>query len=123
MLKVIVMLKKRQDMSDADFRKHYEEIHAPLGLSLMPRCRRYFRKFVTSKGSKSSPVVDDAFDVITEAWFESQEDYDETLREMQGKRDALDEDEHNLFDRPATRYYVVAAEGESAIAGRSDPSD
>jgi uncharacterized protein (TIGR02118 family) len=115
MYKVVVMLKKRAGMSDSDFRKHYEDIHAPLGLSLMPRARRYTRKYLDSGGSKSSPTVDDAFDVITEAWFQTEEDYLATIAEMQSRRDELDQDEFNLFDRAAARYYVVVNEAESVI--------
>ena len=118
MYKTVVMLKKRAGMSDTDFRKHYEEIHAPLGLSLMPRACRYARKYVTSRGSKTSPVVDDAFDVITEAWFETRDDFEQTITEMRDRRAALDADEFALFDRDATRYYVVVEETESAIPAK-----
>lgn len=116
MFKYIIMLKRKTGLSDEAFGRHYEEVHAPLGLSLLPTARRYSRKYVRSRGSKFSPVVDDAFDVITEVWFDDQQAWEQAMSSI-SKEDAalLTEDEFKIFDREATRYYVLIDEQDSAI--------
>lgn len=116
MFKLMIMMKKKPGMSAEDFRAYYEGTHAPLGLSIMPLARHYRRHYLDSRGSKASPVVDDAFDVVTEVWFDSLADYERTKRKIAPEDKArLQADEFNLFDREATRYYGVAEESESAI--------
>ena len=117
MIKLIVMLKKRRDISVQDFVRHYEQIHAPLGLGLMPSVVRYTRKYLESRGSKASYSVDDAFDVVTEVWFSSRDDYENSMDAIRTSAGAaqLIEDEHKIFDREATRYYLITGECESAV--------
>jgi len=117
MIKLVVMLKKHSDISVEEFERHYEEVHAPLGLRLMPSALRYIRKYLDSRGSKASPTVDDAFDVITEVWFASLNDYEQAMSAIRTSAGAaqLIEDEHKLFDRAATRYYLITEERESTV--------
>ena len=118
MIKLVVMLKKRPDISVEEFERHYEEVHAPLGLRLMPSALRYARKYLESRGSKASPIVDDAFDVVTEVWFASLDHYEQAMDAIRTSAGAAEliEDEHKLFDREATRYYLITDERESAVS-------
>lgn len=67
MLKIIVMLKRNPALSPEQFRKHYEEIHAPLAGKTFPFIRKYVRNYVKPFPSAGS---EPRFDCITEQWFD-----------------------------------------------------
>ena len=117
MFKFVVMLKKRQDLSFEAFRDHYERIHAPLALGMMPRVRRYARKYVQAEPGRRPAQINPDVDVITEVWFDSRADYEATMAELKGSPDLarLAADEPNLFDTSRTCYFTVLEERESPI--------
>ncbi|VVP86830.1 hypothetical protein PS918_02861 [Pseudomonas fluorescens] len=109
MYKCIALLKKRADLSRDQLIDYYENNHAPLIKSLFPGIVQYRRNFLDLEGaflSKTSPID---FDVVTEIWFEDRAAYDVFLAEN-AKPDVarrIAEDEANVFDRSATRMFVV----------------
>lgn len=106
MYKILLFLKRRPDMSVADFREYYEGSHVPLCRRYISGVDRYVRRFLDPLTSADTGRVDDMpFDVITELWFK-----DETAFRMTAERfssgqvpDEIVADEMKLFDRQASR--------------------
>jgi hypothetical protein len=104
--KVLYILKRRQGISHEEFIDHYENIHAKLVKIACPRAKRYFRKYlepIPDNGSRYDqtvpPANSQAFDVITEIWFESKDQFDS----VPGMNDpelvrVINEDEDKLFE-------------------------
>jgi EthD domain len=113
MIKMVLLLKRRAGMSFADFTTYYETRHAVLGASLLPRAARYRRSFLQPMGDAAA----DAYDCITEVWFENQADMDASLAFTQRPDNAarLVEDEENLFDRSKIQFYIIDSECESEL--------
>ena len=66
MVKVITLIKRKPGLSREEFIKHYEEVHAPLGLKHFPTFRRYARNYVITPPGAEEPD----FDCITEIWYD-----------------------------------------------------
>ena len=67
MFKVISMLKRNPALTPEQFRKHYEEVHAPLAKKTFPFIRKYVRNYVKPFPSAGK---EPRFDCITEQWFD-----------------------------------------------------
>lgn len=109
MIKVIALLRRKAGLSREAFIANYETRHAPLILSLLPGIVDYRRNYVDLEGALESPVAAIDFDSVTEMTFASREAYDSFLAHA-GKPDvaaAIASDEENVFDRSATRVFVV----------------
>lgn len=65
MIKVIVLLTKKEGMSRDDFRRYWREVHGPMG-GRMPGVRRYIQNHVVADGAP--------YDGIAELWFDSPAD-------------------------------------------------
>lgn len=118
MFKMMVMLRRKPGMSDADFRTYYEEKHAILVRRSAPTVRRYVRNYLTPIGTPDyAPDESGAVDCIAEAWFESDAAFAAALAEMaaSGADKAITADEEQLFDRGAIRWFR-AEEVESDLA-------
>lgn len=109
MYKCIALLKKRSDLTRDQLIDYYENNHAPLIKSLFPGILQYKRNFLDLDGAFLSQTATIDFDVVTELWFEDRAAYDVFLAEN-AKPDVarrIAEDEENVFDRSATRMFVV----------------
>jgi len=67
-VKTVFLLKRKPGLSPAEFREHYEEVHAPLEISLLPNIRKSVRNYIT-KNVMPASVEEPDFDCITEIWF------------------------------------------------------
>lgn len=67
MIKRFVILRRIFGLSIDDFRKHWEDIHAPL-FSKVPGVKKYTQYHVTSQNKDDT---DDPIDGIAEIWFDS----------------------------------------------------
>jgi 3-phenylpropionate/cinnamic acid dioxygenase small subunit len=105
-LKVIALLRKKPGISRDAFIAYYETHHAPLILRLLPNIEEYRRNYV-DRASAFTSAID--FDSLTEMRFASRPAYDAFLAAAADPRTAalIAEDEENLFDRSATRMFVV----------------
>lgn len=109
MIKVIALLRKKPGMTREAFIARYETRHAPLILSLLPHIADYRRNYVDRKGAfAASPDAID-FDSVTQLRFASRAHYDAFLAAAEEPETArlIAEDEEALFDRAATRMFVV----------------
>ncbi len=69
MFKSISLIKRKPGMSLEDFKRYYEEVHAPAALKRFP-IRRYVRNYVVVPPGAPEPD----FDCITEFWYDNKED-------------------------------------------------
>ena len=113
-MKMIVMFRRRPDLTAEQFREHYETRHAPLALRLFPYIEEYRRNYIRHDLAhrraqpEGAPATLD-FDVITEIRFAGREDYDRMVRDMANPsiRDQVIEDERKFLDRTATVVFLV----------------
>jgi uncharacterized protein (TIGR02118 family) len=63
------LVRRRADLSFADFEAHYRERHAPLTRIHHPGIARYVQNFIEPQGAESEPI-----DAISELWFRSEDD-------------------------------------------------
>jgi hypothetical protein len=68
--KVMLFVRRKDGLTREQFRRRYEEGHAPLARKVLPQLRRYVRNYVTD-----SPGWEADFDVIIEFWFDSERDH------------------------------------------------
>ena len=65
MLKFIVVIYKRPDLTQERFRRHLQEIHGPLAKNL-PGLRKYIQNFVCPDPKRKPP----AWDAVVELYFD-----------------------------------------------------
>lgn len=109
MIKVIALLRRKPGLSREEFIAYYETRHAPLILSLLPGIAEYRRNFVSREGAFESAVAAIDFDSVTEMRFADRAAYDRFLEASARPEiaQAIADDEENVFDRAATRMFVV----------------
>jgi uncharacterized protein (TIGR02118 family) len=83
MLKVISLLKRREDMTLDEFRHWAMELHPPFGLKL-PGIRRYFMSVVL----EDSPDL--PYHAVSEFWFDHKEAMQAAFATPEGKAAAED---------------------------------
>ena len=107
MVKAIALLKRKPGLSPEEFRKHYEEIHAPLAKKLFPFMRKYVRRYVIA--APFSPAdTEPKFDCITEEWLDDTEAFKRMLDiYMSEAGRPIREDEKELFDMTKMEYFLV----------------
>lgn len=116
MLKAIVLLKRRSDMSREDFIDYYENKHVPLVRQLLPTIGHYSRNYldldISPKQHESVSEVTAPppyFDVITEIWFEGQSAYDQFVADLLDPEVSrrLQQDEANFLDRRVIQTFMA----------------
>jgi len=123
MLKQVVLLKRRDGMSMEEFIDYYENHHAKLGVRYMPLARRYVRRYVRpEKNPITGEVVELDFDVVMEIWWNTRQDFEETMKQI-GAGEAhrlFYEDEEKLFNSHNNRVFTVEEHESDMAAGSSD---
>lgn len=104
MLKIMILIKRRADMSMEEFIDYYENHHAPLGLRAIPNMKGYTRRYLTPLGSEDLP-----FDVATEIVFDDEADFEQAMGYLNepATRAAVDADEERLFDRSSITFMKI----------------
>jgi len=117
-VKAIFLLKRKFGLTHAEFREHYEEVHAPLEIGLLPNIRKSVRNYVTTNVMPDS-VEELDFDCITEIWFDDNLDGVQAVIDAAtgggGSNQALRHSGKVFLDTPKTVYLIVE-EVESEIA-------
>ena len=90
-IKQVDILRARPGMSREDFIAYYENVHAPMAMRLLtkngkPLFARYVRNFVVPRGNfemahVEGPQAEVDFDVMSEFWYWSQDDFDVLARQ------------------------------------------
>ncbi|MFC1944067.1 EthD domain-containing protein [Chloroflexota bacterium] len=64
MIKTMILFKRKPDLSHEEFVRHYEEVHAPLGIKCLPNMKGYVRNHIITAPGAEKPDLD----CITEVW-------------------------------------------------------
>lgn len=109
MIKLIVAIRKRADMSVEDFQHHWRTQHAAL-VKKSPATLKYVRKYVQChtvlEQYKDGEV---AFDGTAELWFDSAADKDAFFSDPDYLRDVRP-DEERFADMTETLFFVTREE-------------
>jgi uncharacterized protein (TIGR02118 family) len=115
MFKLIIMARRKPGTSMEEFRDYYEKRHSVLVRKITPMMRRYRRNYLTPLESALAAGDPSSYDCVTEAWFDSEADFQRGLQSLMAdteKTKELAKDEENLFDRSMIRIFT-AVEAES----------
>ena len=116
MLKAVVLLRRRADLTPEAFREHYENNHVPLVRKLLPTIGRYVRNYLdltsVSAGRQEAGAAkapEPYFDVITEIWFDGDAEYQAFVDALSDPdvSGRLQEDEERFLDRSIVQTYPV----------------
>src|SRR5271169_125079 len=100
MLKFMVVIYRRRNLTSAEFRRHLEDIHGPLAKNL-PSLRRYVQNFVAADPKRESP----GWDAIVELYFDNWAAMEAAWASPQGA--ASDADLPAFADLTRTAWSVV----------------
>jgi hypothetical protein len=128
MFKIIVTMKKRADLSTAEFERYYNDRHLPFLKEILPpvsgKSRVHYRNFprlddpfldlfLDGRGVVSDP----SFDCMTEVIYEDRESAIEYFKNFfsSGKLKSIKEDEGNFVDLDTVKFHVVECIESSRI--------
>ena len=103
MIKVILLLRKRDDLSPEAFRRHWRETHAPL-LAQLPGLERLTFNYALPGPDGAAPE----YDGVSEDWFASAEPMQAAFASPAGQ--AVFADSANFLDLAGLRMFVVEEE-------------
>jgi uncharacterized protein (TIGR02118 family) len=117
MIKLIVAIRRRRDMSAEDFHSHWRSQHAAL-VKNCPATLKYVRRYVQCHTIPEQYADGEAdFDGTAELWFESVADKDSFFSDPLYLRD-IRPDEERFADMAETRFFVT--EEETVFERESD---
>ena len=105
MIKQIVFLKKREDLSMQDFMDYYENQHSQLSRKMgapapMPNAQRYVRRYVKPEANPlTGEVIHPGYDCIMEIWWNTRADFEASMKAIGNPEflEARKADELKLF--------------------------
>ncbi len=100
MLKFVVVLYRRSDLTPSQFRQHLQHVHAPLAKNL-PGLKHYKQNHVTEDPRRKHP----GWDAVVELYFDDRASMEAAWASPQGA--ASDEDLPNFVDMTCTTWSVV----------------
>ena len=100
MLKFMVVVYRRPDLTPEQFRRHFEQIHGPLARNL-PGLKKYVQNYVGADSSRESP----GWDAIVELYFDNRGAMEAAWASPQGA--ASDADLPLFADITRTTWSVV----------------
>lgn len=113
--KLLIFIKRREDLSVKEFQQYYEDHHRKLGEASAVQSTMFYyvrRYLVPVDGAELE------YDVVTECWFKDKQIFD-MLTASLGRGEVapeVAEDEARFMDRSKTRF-VTVVECESDLAG------
>lgn len=110
MLKQVVLLKRKPDMSRDEFIDYYENTHSKLIAPILPMLERYVRRYVCPEVNPITGAAEELdFDVVSEFWWRSRADFDAAMQKLAtGETHRLIwEDEENIFASHNHRSFTV----------------
>ena len=115
MIKLVMCLSRREDMTREEFQDYWLNNHGPFFLKNADAMRA--KKYVQShtldtplnEGMRSSRGMLPEYDGVAEVWFESEEDLVEAMSSTEGQNlsAALLEDEGNFIDHSKSSAFIV----------------
>lgn len=115
MIKLVMCLRRRADLSRAEFQDYWQNQHGPFFQknAATMRSRRYVQSHTIDSplndGMRESRGMLGEFDGVAEVWFDSEEDLMEAMgsEEMQQLSVALLEDEGKFVDHSKSCAFIV----------------
>ena len=113
-MKTLALIARRPDLSRAEFRDHYEDVHAPLAVrTLLEGTTRYVRHHL-----RDTLFGRPAFDVVTAFWYRDAAAAAEIMRRTETPAgEAIRQDELTFMDKPANTFFAVT---ERVVRGAED---
>jgi uncharacterized protein (TIGR02118 family) len=108
--KILLLMKRKPGISMDEFRDYYENRHVPLCRPYLSGIARYFRRYLEPQPHAESGTNEELpYDVITEMWFDNEENFKGTLQYITTTvmPDEVVQDELNFFHRPTMRIATV----------------
>ena len=103
MLKVVILTRRRADLSRAEFERHVRETHLPL-VAQLPGLRR----LVANSVHPDPAGVPLDWDMVGEDWFDSAQAWQDALASPAGQ--AVIADSANFADLAGSRFLLVEEE-------------
>ena len=100
MLKFMVVLYRRPDLSAEQFQRHLKEVHGPLAKKL-PRLKKYVQNYVSQDAMREAP----GWDAIVELYFDDRDSMEKAWESPEGA--ASDADLPLFVDLKRTTWSVV----------------
>lgn len=105
MIKQVVFLKKRDDMTMEQFIAYYEDQHSQLSAKMgakpaLPNAQRYVRRYVTPVPNPlTGEVIHPGYDCVMEIWWNTRADFEAAMKGLADPAmlDIRKADELNLF--------------------------
>ena len=115
MIKLIMCLHRRSDISREEFQAYWRNNHGPFFMenSAIMRTKRYLQSHTLpsqlNEGMRQSRGMVEAFDGVAEVWFESEQDLMEAMgsTEMEELGPRLVADENNFIDHSRSCAFIV----------------
>jgi len=103
-MKTLALIVRRPDLTRAEFRDHYEDVHAPLAVrTLLEGTTRYVRNHL-----REELFGEPAFDVVSAFWYRDAEAAVGVMRRTETPAgDAIRADELTFMNKPANTFFVV----------------
>ena len=119
MVKGIWFLKRRSDMSPADFHRYWREKHGPLHCN-SSAARRYCVRYEQNHATPENATInDDGFDGASVMWFRSIEDFEAMFADPE-YQNVVVADGENFLDGSATKRLLCFAEESFDIAAQGN---
>ena len=86
MIKQVVFLRKRPELSMEEFMDYYETQDKQLSKRMgakpaLPNAQRYVRRYLTrEKNPLTGEIIDPGYDCIMEIWWNTREDFEAAMR-------------------------------------------
>jgi uncharacterized protein (TIGR02118 family) len=100
MIKFVVVVYRRAELTGAEFRRHLENVHGPLARKL-PGLKKYVQNYVGEDAKRKHP----GWDAIVELWFEDRAAMEAAWTSPEGA--ASDADLPAFADLSRTTWSVV----------------
>jgi EthD domain len=114
MFKLIMLLKKRSDLTREQFMDYYDNHHVPFMHSIVPRGAAVHRRnyvLASERGSdcEVTPQLEDDWDVIVEVFYESREAAEGAMKALADPETSrrMREDESRFIQPGSIRRFVV----------------
>ena len=115
MIKLIICVTRRPDLTLEQFQDYWQNKHAPLFMKFADRYRtkRYVQCHTIdtpmNEGIRESRGMGPAFDGVGEVWFESEEDFVEAMSTPEGQElsEWLLKDEANFLDHARCSAFIT----------------
>jgi uncharacterized protein (TIGR02118 family) len=104
MIKLTMLIRRKEGMTREQFRQYYETRHIPLAEAHTPYLVGYKRNFIVEQF-----VGEDQFDCLTEFWFDIEGDYAQMRKTLfpADVQQMMANDEANFIDRSKSQMFLI----------------